>query len=75
MPINAFASGDEQRMMLLGVKRFTKVDSFNSKDAKRRIADKLIAIINIRFNFFEVKRKFFICLSYKFEAVKFSSDF
>ena len=41
--INAFASGDEQRMMLLGLKRFTKSDSFNSKDARRRIADKLIA--------------------------------
>lgn len=40
--INAFAEGDEQRMMLLGIKRFTKVDAFNSKDAKRRIADKLI---------------------------------
>ena len=41
--INAFASGDEQRMMLLGLKRFTKMDPFNSKDARRRIADKLIA--------------------------------
>ncbi len=41
--INAFAQGDEQRMMLLGVKRFTKVDSFNSKEAKRQIAGKLIA--------------------------------
>ncbi|HLY69104.1 MAG TPA: acyl-CoA dehydrogenase family protein [Puia sp.] len=41
--INAFAGGDEQRMMLLGLKRFTKVDSFNGKDAKRRIANKLIA--------------------------------
>ncbi|GGB10065.1 acyl-CoA dehydrogenase family protein [Puia dinghuensis] len=40
--INAFADGDEQRMMLLGLKRFTKVDPFNSKDARRRIADKLI---------------------------------
>jgi alkylation response protein AidB-like acyl-CoA dehydrogenase len=40
--INAFAEGDEQRMMLLGVKRFTKVDAFNSKEAKRRIAEKLI---------------------------------
>jgi hypothetical protein len=40
--INAFADGDEQRMMLLGLKRFTKVDSFNSKEARRRIADKLI---------------------------------
>ena len=41
--INAFAEGDEQRMMLLGLKRFTKAESFNSKDAKRRIADKLIS--------------------------------
>jgi len=41
--INAFASGDEQRMMLLGLKRFTKTEPFNSKDARRRIADKLIA--------------------------------
>ena len=40
--INAFADGDEQRMMLLGLKRFTKTESFNSKEAKRRIADKLI---------------------------------
>ncbi|MFT3909488.1 MAG: acyl-CoA dehydrogenase family protein [Ferruginibacter sp.] len=40
--LNAFASGDEQRMMLLGLKRFTKTAAFNSKDARRRIADKLI---------------------------------
>jgi alkylation response protein AidB-like acyl-CoA dehydrogenase len=41
--INAFADGDEQRMMLLGLKRFTKYGPFNSKDARRRIAEKLIA--------------------------------
>jgi hypothetical protein len=41
--INAFADGDEQRMLLLGLKRFTKVDSFNSKESRRRIAEKLIA--------------------------------
>lgn len=41
--INAFADGDEQRMMLLGLKRFTKAEPFNSKAAKRRIADKLLA--------------------------------
>jgi hypothetical protein len=41
--INAFASGDEQRMMLLGLKRFTKLAPANVKDARRRIADKLIA--------------------------------
>jgi alkylation response protein AidB-like acyl-CoA dehydrogenase len=40
--VNAFAEGDEQRMMLLGLKRFTKVESFNSKAARRRIADRLI---------------------------------
>jgi hypothetical protein len=41
--INAFAEGDEQRMMLLGLKRFTKVDPFNSKEARRRITAKLIS--------------------------------
>jgi alkylation response protein AidB-like acyl-CoA dehydrogenase len=40
--INAFASGDEQRMMLLGLKRFTKAEPFNSKDARRRIAARLV---------------------------------
>lgn len=41
--INAFAQGDELRMMLLGLKRFTKTAPFNNKDARRRIADRLIA--------------------------------
>jgi hypothetical protein len=41
--INAFADGDEQRMMLLGLKRFTKSAPFNSKDARRRIAEKMIS--------------------------------
>ena len=40
--INSFASGDEQRMMLLGIKRFTKVSPFNAKDARRRIAASLL---------------------------------
>ena len=40
--INGFAEGDEQRMMLLGLKRFTRAEPFNSKEAKRRIAEKLI---------------------------------
>jgi len=40
--VNSFAEGDEQRMMLLGLKRFTKVEPFNSKAARRRIADRLI---------------------------------
>ncbi len=40
--INAFATGDEQKMMLLGLRRFTKTEPFDSKDARRLIADKLI---------------------------------
>ena len=40
--VNAFADGDEQRMILMGLKRFTKAEPFNSKDARRRIADKMI---------------------------------
>jgi hypothetical protein len=40
--INAFAGGDEQRMMLLGLKRFTKTAPFNAKDARRLVAGKLI---------------------------------
>jgi hypothetical protein len=41
--LNSFADGDELRMMHIGLKRFTKVEPFNSKDARRRIADKLIS--------------------------------
>ena len=40
--INAFAEGDEQRMILMGLKRFTKAQPFNSKEARRRIADHMI---------------------------------
>lgn len=40
--INAFADGDEQRMMLMGLKRFTKTNNFNTKEARRRIAAQLI---------------------------------
>lgn len=40
--INSFAEGDEQRMMLMGIKRFTKVEPFNAKEARRRVAAKLI---------------------------------
>ncbi len=35
----AFAEGDEQRMMLMGLKRFTKVEPFNLKEARRRVAE------------------------------------
>ncbi|HVD96560.1 MAG TPA: acyl-CoA dehydrogenase family protein [Cytophagaceae bacterium] len=40
--VNAMADGDMQRMMLMGVKRFTKATPFNTKDARRRIAAALI---------------------------------
>lgn len=40
--IVGFAEGDELRMMLMGLKRFTKLDPFNTIEARRRIADKLI---------------------------------
>lgn len=41
--LNSFADGDELRMMHIGLKRFTKVEPFNTKDARRRISDKLVA--------------------------------
>ena len=40
--INAFQDGDEQRMMLMGLKRFTKTGPLNTKEIRRRIADRLI---------------------------------
>jgi alkylation response protein AidB-like acyl-CoA dehydrogenase len=40
--INGFAEGDEQRMILMGLRRFTKAQPLNSKEARRRIADRLI---------------------------------
>ena len=41
--IASFATGDEQRMLLMGIKRFTKVAPVNVRDARRRIAAKLIS--------------------------------
>lgn len=39
----AFAGGDELRIMLMGLKRFTKYEVINTKDVRRVVADKLIA--------------------------------
>ncbi len=40
--INAFADGDEQRIMLMGLKRYTKSENYNTKDARRKICARLI---------------------------------
>jgi alkylation response protein AidB-like acyl-CoA dehydrogenase len=40
--IYAFAEGDEQRLILLGLKRFTKIDPYNLKEARRRVANYVI---------------------------------
>lgn len=40
--ITSFAESDELRVMLMGLKRFTKIEPSNLKDARRRIADELI---------------------------------
>ncbi|GGE31328.1 MULTISPECIES: acyl-CoA dehydrogenase family protein [Sphingobacterium] len=40
--IYSFAEGDELNMMLVGLRRFTKAQPFNLKDARQRIAKKLI---------------------------------
>ncbi|MCX6263708.1 MAG: acyl-CoA dehydrogenase family protein [Bacteroidetes bacterium] len=47
--LNSFASGDELNMMHIGLKRFTKVAPFNSKEARRRICDKVLADPNFFF--------------------------
>ncbi|KGE14809.1 acyl-CoA dehydrogenase family protein [Sphingobacterium deserti] len=38
----SFGEGDELKMMLVGLRRFTKAEPFNVKDARQRIAKKLI---------------------------------
>jgi len=40
--IASMSEGDEQRLLSMGLKRFTKPDLFNVKDARRRVAAKLI---------------------------------
>lgn len=40
--INSFATGDEYKGMMTGLKRFTKTDPYNSKEARQRIARQLI---------------------------------
>ncbi|AWL10157.1 putative acyl-CoA dehydrogenase [Aquirufa nivalisilvae] len=40
--ITGFAAGDELNVMLMGLKRFTKIDPKNLKEARRKIADAAI---------------------------------
>jgi alkylation response protein AidB-like acyl-CoA dehydrogenase len=40
--ITSFAEGDELRVMLMGLKRFTKIDPYNLKTARRKVADYII---------------------------------
>ena len=40
----AFAEGDELRMMSMGLKRFTKYEMVNTKEIRRNVANKCIAV-------------------------------
>ncbi len=40
--LNSFGEGDELRMMLIGLKRYTKQEAFNAKAARQVVAQKLI---------------------------------
>ena len=41
--IVSFAKGDEQKVMLMGLKRFTKPDFVNTKELRRQVADVMIS--------------------------------
>ncbi|MBS1638403.1 MAG: acyl-CoA dehydrogenase family protein [Bacteroidetes bacterium] len=41
--LNSFGEGDELRMMLMGLKRYTKQEPFNAKNARQSVAQKLIS--------------------------------
>ena len=40
--ITSFAEGDELRLLLMGLKRFTKIDPYNLKEGRRKIANHVI---------------------------------
>lgn len=41
--INSFTTGDEQKVMLMGMKRYTKINPINPKQLRREIADAIIS--------------------------------
>ena len=41
--IVSFAKGDEQKVMLMGLKRFTKPDFINTKELRRQVADVMVS--------------------------------
>jgi alkylation response protein AidB-like acyl-CoA dehydrogenase len=40
--INSYAKGDKMKVLLMGLKRYTKTNPFNTKNARRAIADVII---------------------------------
>ena len=40
----SFAEGDELRMMLMGMKRFTKTQPQNIKELRRKVAEHIISV-------------------------------
>lgn len=40
--VACFTEGDELKVMLMGMKRFTKMNSFNTRDLRRAVAEKMI---------------------------------
>lgn len=48
--ITSFAEGDELNVMLMGLKRFTKIDPINLKDARRRVAQAALEANGYPFN-------------------------
>jgi alkylation response protein AidB-like acyl-CoA dehydrogenase len=40
--VACFAEGDEMKVMMMGMKRFTKMDPYNMRDLRRSIADEMI---------------------------------
>jgi alkylation response protein AidB-like acyl-CoA dehydrogenase len=50
--VACFATGDELKVMLMGMKRFTKVEPFNTKELRRAVAAKMIAADAFPYNLY-----------------------